>query len=146
MERMSQPFSILLLIGFLAMSMGWLLSLPSCAIAELSDQQAIAIANKEMAKFDVDPAGWVIRLDKDSHDWQRTRESWERWIETAGKGRAADTKARIGVIEGAMKGKDIWLVVYNRAIPPGKHVLHNHAIVFLDSRTGKVLSVINPEE
>jgi|CXWL01.1.fsa_nt_gi hypothetical protein len=134
------------LLGFLAMILGWIVSVPACAIAELSDRQAIAIANKEMEKFDVDPSGWTVRLDKDRHEWQRTRESWERWVETEARGRTADTKARIEEIETVMKGKEVWLAVYNRIVPPGQRVRHSHAIVFLDVKAANILAVINPEE
>ena len=134
------------LLGFLVMTVFGIFSVPACAIAELSDQQAIVIANKEMAKFDVDPARWDVRLEKDRHDWQQTRESWEKWIATEARGRTADTRARIEEIETAMKRKEVWLVVYNRKVPPGQRVRHSHAIVFLDAKTGNILAVINPEE
>lgn len=140
---MNRTYSILPLLGLLVMSMGWLFTLPACAVAELSDHQAITIANKEMAKFDVDPSRWKVYIDKNGEDWVHKRRSWEDYMKSTSVTWPRD---RIAEIEMATKGKDIWLVIYDRLIPPGKRILHTHAIVFLDAKNGDILAVINPEE
>ena len=54
--------------------------------------------------------------------------------------------ARIEEIENAIKGKEVWLVVYRAVVPPGQKVFHTHAIVFLDAKTGDVLPIKHQEE
>ncbi len=119
---------------------------PLRASGEISDQQALELANKEIVKFYVDPKHWDVHIDKTLQDWKLTRDSWEKWVNTLATGMAAETRARIAEIETAIKGKAVWLVVYNLKVPPGKRILHAHAIVFLDAETGEVLAVVNPEE
>jgi hypothetical protein len=116
------------------------------ASAEISDQQALDSANKEIVKFHVNPPHWDMHIDKTLQDWRITRDSWENWVNTVAKGRAADTYARIAEIEAAIKGKEVWLVVYKKLVPPGVRVFHTHAVVFLDATSGEVLAIINPEE
>ncbi len=116
------------------------------AHAALSEETAIKLANKEIVKWGVTLSDWESSLDKDRRDWQLTRESWEKWVKTVGKGRAAETNARIAEIENSMNGREVWSVVYNRKVPPGAKVFHTHAIVFLDAANGDVIAVINPEE
>lgn len=143
MWHTGEPYSILPLFLFMAMNLCGLFTVPACAIEKLSDEQAIAIANKEIAKFNVDPSGWKVSLDKSGDEWVRKRRSWEDYLKSTSVTWPRD---RIAEIEMAMKGKDIWLVVYDRLVPPGKRILHTHAIVFLDSKAGNILAVINPEE
>lgn len=119
---------------------------PYVAHAALSEEQAIVLANKEIVKWGVTLTGWESIVDKDRRDWQLTRESWEEWVKTIGKGRTEETNARIAEIENSMKGREVWSVVYNRKIPPGAKVFHTHAIVFIDATTGEIIAVVNPEE
>ncbi len=119
---------------------------PYLAYAALAEEQAIALANKEIVKWGVALSDWESMIDKDRRDWQLTRESWEQWVKTVGKGRVAETNARIAEIENSLKGREVWSVVYNRKVPPGTKVFHTHAIVFLDATTGDVIAVVNPEE
>ena len=116
------------------------------ALAEISDEQALAIADKAIAKFRIGAPYWTSQLDKNLEDWHKTRASWEKWFSTQGKGRTADTKARIDEIENAIKGKEVWLVVYRAVVPQGRKVFHTHAIVFLDAKTGDVLDIKHQEE
>lgn len=119
---------------------------PLRAAGEISEPQAIELANKEIVKYYVSSAQWNVSAEKDRHDWRVTREAWEKWVATVARGRAADTHARIEQIEPAIKGKDVWFVTYNRIIPPGQVPRHSHAIVFLDAKTSEILDVIHPEE
>jgi hypothetical protein len=116
------------------------------ASAEISDNQALELANKEIVKFYVDLQQWDAHIDKTLQDWRLTRDSWENWVKSFAKGRAAETNARIAEIEAAIKGKEVWLVVYNRKVPPGMRIRHTHAIIFLNAENGEVLAVINQEE
>lgn len=124
----------------------WIVPAPYVAQAALSEEKAIELANKEIVKWGVTLSGWESSLDKNRRDWQLTRESWEKWVATVGKGRAIETNARIAELENSMKGREVWSVVYNRKVPPGTKVFHTHAIVFLDATTGDVIAVVNPEE
>jgi hypothetical protein len=121
-------------------------SWPTKALAAITDQQASAIADKAILKFGIGPPYWTSQLEKSPDDWYRTRASWEKWLSTQGMERSADTKARIEEIENAIKGKEVWLVVYRAVVPPGQKVFHTHAIVFLDAKTGDVLPIKHQEE
>jgi hypothetical protein len=85
-------------------------------------------------------------VDKNLEDWNLTRASWEKRIRAASKGRSEDIKARMREIENAIQGKEVWLIVYRYPVHPAQRILHTHAIVFLDSKTGDVLEIIHPEE
>jgi hypothetical protein len=116
---------------------------PYVAHAALSEEQAIALANKELVKWRVHLPSWTVELQKSRTEWERKRSSWEEYTI---KTNSTWPKARIAEIEKAMTGKEVWSVVYNRKVPPDAKVFHTHAIVFLDATTGEVLAVINPEE
>jgi hypothetical protein len=116
------------------------------AFAEIPVWQAVAIADKAIVRYRVQVPPWVSKVDKNLEDWDLTRASWEKRIRAAGKGRSEDIKARIREIENAIKGKDVWLVVYRYPVHPAQRILHTQAIVFLDSKTGDVLEIIHPEE
>jgi len=133
---------------FLSIAVGifCLLSWPTKALAAITDQQALAIADKAILKFGIGPPYWTSQLEKSLDDWYRTRASWEKWFIRQPKERTAETKARIDEIESAIGGKEVWLVVYRAAVSPGQWVFHTHAIVFLDAKTGNVLNIINQEE
>jgi hypothetical protein len=84
---------------------------PTKALAEISDEQALSIADKAIAKFDVDvPPGYP--------DWIRILKAGTKLVPPGRNGSEEkvkevlpDTKARIGEIEGAIQGKQVWLVV-----------------------------------
>ena len=116
------------------------------AFAEIPEWQAVAIADKAIVRYRVQVPPWVSKVEKNLEDWHLTRASWEKRIRAATKGRSKDIKARIGEIENAIKGKDVWLVVYRYPVHPAQRILHTHAIVFLDSKTGDVLEIIYSEE
>jgi hypothetical protein len=111
--------------------------------AALSEEQAIALANKALVKWGVDSPSWTVELQKSRTEWEKKRKSWEEYTKNTN---STWPKARIAEIDEALKGKEIWSVVYNRNTPPGVKAFHPHAIVFLDTTTGEVLAVINPEE
>jgi len=119
---------------------------PTEAFAEILEGQAYAIADKAIVKYRVHVPPWVSKLEKDVEDWHRTRASWERRIRLVGKGQSEAITAHIGKIENAIKGKDVWLVVYRYPEHSAERILHTHAIVFLDSKTGDVLEIIHREE
>jgi predicted GH43/DUF377 family glycosyl hydrolase len=119
---------------------------PTEAFAEILEGQAYAIADKAIVKYRVHVPPWVSKLEKDLEDWHRTRASWERRIRVVGKAQSEAIEARIGKIENAIKGKDVWLVVYRYPEHSAQRTLHTHAIVFLDSKTGDVLEIIHREE
>ena len=116
------------------------------AFAEIPEWQAVAIADKAIVRYRVQVPPWVSKVEKNLEDWHLTRASWEKRIRAASKDRSKDIKARIGEIENAIKGKDVWLVVYRYPVHPAQRILHTHAIVFLDSKTGDVLEIIYSEE
>jgi hypothetical protein len=116
------------------------------AFAEIPEWQAVSIADKAIARYQVYVPPWVSKVEKNLADWYLTRASWEKRIKAASKGRSEEIKARIGEIENALKGKDVWLVVYRYPVHPAQRILHTHAIVFLDSKTGDVLEIIYSEE
>jgi len=116
------------------------------AFAEIPEWQAVAIADKAIVRYRVQVPPWVSKVEKNLEDWDLTRASWEKRIRAATKDRSKDIKARIGEIENAIKGKDVWLVVYRYPVHPAQRILHTHAIVFLDSKTGDVLEIIYSEE
>ena len=119
---------------------------PTEAFAEILEGQAYAIADKAIVKYRVHVPPWVSKVEKDLEDWHRTRASWEQRIRVVGKGESEAIKARIGKIENAIKGKDVWLVIYRYPEHSAQRILHTHAIVFLDSKTGDVLDIIHREE
>jgi len=116
------------------------------AFAEILEGQAYAIADKAIVKYRIHVPPWVSKVEKDLEDWYRTRASWEKRIRVVGKGQSEAIKARIGKIENAIKGKDVWLVVYRYPEHSAQRISHTHAIVFLDSKTGDVLEIIHREE
>jgi hypothetical protein len=119
---------------------------PTEAFAEISIEQALAIADKAIVRYRVHVPPWVSKVDKNLKDWDLTRASWEKRIIAEGKGPSKYIKAHIGEIENAINGKDVWLVVYRYPVHPAQRILYTHAIVFLDSKTGDVLEIIHPEE
>jgi hypothetical protein len=119
---------------------------PLRALGEISESQAIELANKEVEKYYINPAQWHIRAEKDRREWQATREAWEHWVATVARGGVAVYNARIAKIENAIKGREVWFVTYKRIIPPGQVPHHSEAIVFLDAQTGQILDVKNQEE
>jgi predicted GH43/DUF377 family glycosyl hydrolase len=119
---------------------------PTEAFAEILEKQAYAIADKAMVKHRVHAPPWVSKVEKDLEDWHRTRASWEKRIRVVGKSQFEAIQARIGKIEYAIKGKDVWLVIYRYPEHSAQRTLHTHAIVFLDSQTGDVLEIIHREE
>ena len=119
---------------------------PTEAFAEILEGQAYAVADKAMVKYRVHVPPWVSKVEKDLEDWHLTRASWEKRIRVVGKGQSEAIKARIGKIENAIKGKDVWLVVYRYPEHSAQRILHTHAIVFLDSKTGDVLEIMHREE
>jgi hypothetical protein len=119
---------------------------PTEAFADISVGQALAIADKAIVRHGVHVPPWVSKVDKVLEDWHLTRASWEKRIRVAAKGRSEEIEARIVEIEKAIKGKDVWLVVYRYPANPAQRVLLTHAIVFLDSKTGDVLEIIHPGE
>jgi len=119
---------------------------PTEAFAEILDGQAYAIADKAIVKYRVHVPPWVSKVEKDLEDWHRTRASWEKRIRVVGKGQYQAIQARIGKIENAIKGKDVWLVIYRYPEHSAQRTLHTHAIVFLDSKTGDVLEIMHREE
>ena len=119
---------------------------PTEAFAEILEKQAYAIADKAMVKHRVHAPPWVSKVEKDLEDWHRTRASWEKRIRVVGKSQFEAIQARIGKIEYAIKGKDVWLVIYRYPEHSAQITLHTHAIVFLDSQTGDVLEIIHREE
>ena len=119
---------------------------PPKSFAEIREWQAVDIADKAMDRHGVHVPPWVSKVEKDLEDWHRTRASWEKNIRVVGKGQSEAIKARIGKIENALKGKDVWLVVYRYPEHSAQRISHTHAIVFLDSKTGDVLEIIHREE
>ena len=119
---------------------------PTEALAKIPEWQAVAIADKAIVRHGVHVPPWVSKLEKDLEDWHRTRASWEKRLRVAAKGPSEVIEARIEKIEKAIKGKDVWLVVYRYPVHPAQRVLLTHAIVFLDSKTGDVLEIIHPGE
>ena len=116
------------------------------AFAEIPEWQAVDIADKAIVKYRIQVPPWVSKVEKNLEDWYLTRASWEKRIRTAGKGRSEEIKARIGEIENAIRGKVVWLVVYRYPVHPAQRILHTHATVFLDAKTGDVLGITYPEE
>jgi hypothetical protein len=116
---------------------------PLFGSSEISDQQALEIAKKEIVKYHVDPRAWTKQIDKSLEEWGRKRRSWEEWMRVT---KVQWPQRRIDEIESAIKGKKVWLVVFDRSLPPEVHSAHDHAIVFLDASSGEVISVIHPEE
>src|ERR1051325_46798 len=112
---------------------------PTEAFAEILERQAYAIADKAIVKHRIHVPPWVSKVEKDLEDWHRTRASWEKQLRVAPKARSEAIEARIGAIEQAIKGKDVWLVVYRYPLHPAQRTLLTHAIVFLDSKTGEGL-------
>jgi hypothetical protein len=119
---------------------------PPKSFAEIREWQAVDIADKAMDRHGVHVPPWVSKVEKDLEDWHRTRASWEKQLRVAPKARSEAIEARIGAIEQAIKGKDVWLVVYRYPLHPAQRTLLTHAIVFLDSKTGEVLEIIHPGE
>ena len=119
---------------------------PTEAFAEILEKQAYAIADKAIVKYRVHVPPWASKVEKDLADWHRTRASWEKRLRLVGKGHAEAITARIGKIENAIKGKDVWLVVYRYPEHSAQRSHFTHAIVFLDSKTGDVLEIIHREE
>jgi hypothetical protein len=119
---------------------------PTEAFAEIPEWQAVAIADKAIDRYRVHVPPWVLKVERDLKDWHLTRASWEKQIRVVAKGRSEVIKGRIGEIEEAIKGKNVWLVVYRYPVHPAQRVLYTHAIVFLDAKTGDVLEIIRPEE
>jgi hypothetical protein len=109
----------------------------------ISDEQALKIANKAISKFDVHSPQWVAHLDKTLKAWTLKRHSWEEYLAST---KETWPRKRIEKIDAALKGKEVWLVAYNRLVSPGIKVFHTNVIVFLDAQTGAVLEIINPEE
>lgn len=116
------------------------------AFAEIPEWQAVAIADKAIVRYRVQVPPWVSKVEKNLQDWYHTRASWEKRIRMVGKGHSEAIKARIGKIENAIKGKDVWLAVYRYPEHSAQRIHHTHAIVFLDSKTGDVLEIIHREE
>ena len=116
------------------------------AFAEILEGHAYTIADKTIVRHGVHVPPWVSKVEKDLKDWHRTRASWEKRLKLVGKGQSEAITARIGQIEKAIKGKDVWLVVYRYPAHPAQRSLLTHAIVFLDSKTGDVLEIIHPGE
>jgi hypothetical protein len=119
---------------------------PTEAFAQISTEQALAIADKAIVRHGVHVPPWVSKVDKVLEDWHLTRASWVKQLRLATKGRSEVIEARIREIENAIKGKNVWLVVYRYPVHPAQRVLLTHAIVFLDSKTGDVLELIHPGE
>jgi hypothetical protein len=119
---------------------------PTEAFSEILEGQAYAIADKAMVKYRVHVPPWASKVEKDLEGWHVTRSSWERRLRLVGKGHAEAITARIGKIENAIKGKDVWLVVYRYPEHSAQMIRHTLAIVFLDSKTGDVLEIIHREE
>ena len=119
---------------------------PTGAFAEILEGQAYAIADKTIAKYGVHVPPWRSKVEKDLQEWYLTRASWEKRLRLVGKGHSEAIKARIGKIENAIKGKDVWLIVYRYPEHSAQRILHTHAIVFLDSQNGDVLDIIHREE
>ena len=119
---------------------------PTGAFAEILEAQAYAIANKAMVKYRVHVPPWASKVEKDLQEWYLTRSSWERRLRLVGKDHSEAIKARIGKIENAIKGKDVWSIVYRYPGHSAQRTVHTHAIVFLDSRNGDVLEIIHREE
>jgi len=143
---MSERRMIMNLKLFCLLSMVVCACTPLHAVGEISESQAIELANKEAEKYHIHPAQWTIRAEKDPREWHVARKDWEHWVATVARGEAAHTNARIAKIENAIKGREVWFVTYKRIIPPGQVPHHSEAIVFLDAQTGTILDVINPEE
>ena len=119
---------------------------PTEAFAEILEKQAYAIADKAIVKYHVHVPPWVSKVEKDLKDWHLTLASWEKRIRLVGKGQTEAIKARIGKIENAINGKDVWLVVYRYPDHGAQRTLRTHAIVFLNAKTGDVLEIIHPDE
>ena len=119
---------------------------PTEAYAEILEGQAYAIADKAIVKYRVHVPPWISKLEKGLEDWHVTRASWENRLRLVSKGQSEAIEARIGKIENAIKGKDVWLVVYRYPEHSAQRIHHTHAIVFLDSKTGHVLEIIHREE
>jgi len=119
---------------------------PTKAFAEILEGQAYAIADKAIVRHGVHVPPWVSKLEKDLEDWHRTRASWEKRLRLESKGRSEAIEARIGKIENAIKGKDVWLVVYRYPEHSAQRISQTHATVILDSKTGDVLEIIHPGE
>jgi len=119
---------------------------PTEAFAKIPEWQASAIADKAMVRHGVHVPPWVSKVEKDLQDWHLTRASWEKRVRVVAKGESEAIETRIGEIEKAIRGKDVWLVVYRYPVHPAQRTLLTHAIVFLDSETGEVLEIIHPGE
>src|ERR1044072_4208956 len=85
---------------------------PPKSFAEIREWQAVDIADKAMDRHGVHVPPWASKGGKDLEGRHRARASCEERLRVAPKARSEAIEARIGVIEQAIKGKDVWLVVY----------------------------------
>jgi len=137
-QRVMRGFLALLLFAIL----GGLLTFPFPAYCEITEQQAIARADQAISKFDVLSPAWSSQVDKAGKAWAMRRSRLKARQNQVVRDEVAK---EIAEIEATLVGRAFWTIVYTRNVPPGTKVFDTEALVFVDSTTGAVLSLINQE-
>jgi hypothetical protein len=124
----------------------FLLGFPALVLGEITEAEAIKFASEAILRFGVKDPQWTARVDKAGEVWRVKRAKWLDKRNPAVRERVARDVAEI---ESTFKDRKVWAIIYDRVVPhdapPGTVFFDTEAIVFVDSDTGAVLSLINQE-
>jgi hypothetical protein len=81
-------------------------------------------------------------VDKAGEVWAITRAKWLDKRNPIVRERVA---REVAEIESTFKDRKVWAIIYDRVVAPGTLFFDTRAMVFVDSDTGTVLSLVNQE-
>lgn len=124
-----------------------LLTGPACVAAEITDERAIQSANIAFVGEERVSPEWVFHLDKKLERLQWLKARWQECSVKDRKMGREDLVCGPDLVqmESALARRNVWAVVYKRALAPGDLGFHSNAMVMVDADSAKVLAIIEPE-
>ena len=99
---------------------------------KITREEAIAIANKEVLKWELNPTQLIIKADENEKVWEHQMEIYKISPGPREQERYQKMRARV-------KGRHYWTIMYSSRTPEGRIPKDGGGTVLVDSATGKVL-------
>jgi len=99
---------------------------------KITRDEAIAIANKEVLKWELNPIQLIIKADE-------SEKAWESHMEIYKISPGAREQERYQKMSARVKGRNYWTIQYHSQTPGGRISKDGGGTVIVDSTTGEVL-------
>ena len=99
---------------------------------KITREEAIAVANKEVLKWELSPSQLVIEV-------YESEKVWEGYMEIYKNSPGPEEQERYQKMRARVKGRHYWTIMYSSRTPEGRIPKDGGGTVLVDSATGKVL-------